>query len=75
MLLRLHIGAFLLRPVVELLLHQRRQHPAGTDRVHRHAIIGQLDRRHLGHADHAVLGRDIGDLLRARHQARAPRRC
>src|SRR6184192_1839627 len=52
------------RELVDLLLHQRRQHPAGTDRVAGDAAVRGLQRRHPGHADEAVLSRDIGNLVR-----------
>ena len=50
-------------------------HQPGTDGVEGDAVIGSLDRDDLGQADHAVLGRDIGDLVRRWRPARAPRRC
>ncbi len=59
---------------VHLLLHQRRQHPARADRVAGHAGGGRLQRRDLGQADDAVLGRDVGGLLAPRPPGRAPRR-
>ena len=45
------------RAVVDLLLDQRGQHPAGADGVAGHAGRGRLQRRHLGQADDAVLRR------------------
>ena len=58
-----------LRARIDLLLHEWRQHPAGADRVAGNAVIGRFDGHHLGHADNAVLGGDVGNFLRARHQA------
>ena len=49
--------------VVDLLLDQRRAHVAGADGVAGDAVLGGLERRHLGEAEHAVLGRDIGRLV------------
>ncbi|SPC17321.1 hypothetical protein CO2235_90195 [Cupriavidus oxalaticus] len=60
--------AFLLRAGFDLLLHQRRQHPARADRVGGHAGLRGFQRGHLGQADDAVLGCHIGRFLRRRHQ-------
>ena len=49
--------------VVDLLLHQRRQHPARADGVAGDAVVGGFERHRLGQADEAVLGGDVGDLL------------
>ena len=51
------------RAGVDLLLHQRREHPAGADRVAGDAGARVLERHHLGQPDDAVLGRDVGRLL------------
>src|SRR5437773_906204 len=52
--------------VRHLLLHERSEHPARTDRVARHARRGRLERDHLREAEHSVLGRDgLGHVGRA----------
>jgi len=65
----LHRGAVRCRPCLDLRLDERRQDPAGTDRIYRDAVVRALDRNRLGRPDHAVLRRDIGDLLPARDQS------
>jgi hypothetical protein len=54
---------------VDLLLHQRRQHPAGADGVAGDAGGGVLQRGDLGQAHDAVLGRHVGRFCRRGHQA------
>ena len=58
-----------LRLIVDLLLDQRRPDIAGADRVGGDAVLGAFQRDHLGEADHAVLGGDIGRLERRGDQA------
>ena len=48
----------------DLLLHERRQHVAGADRIAGDAVLGSLERHRLGEAEDAVLGRDVGRLER-----------
>jgi hypothetical protein len=54
---------------VDLLLHQGREHPARADGVDGDARGGGFQRRHLGEAHDAVLGRHVGALGRTGHQA------
>jgi len=61
-------NAFFLGTRVDLLLHQRRQHPARADRVDGEAGLRGLQRHRLGQADDAVLGGHVSRLLRGRHQ-------
>src|SRR5438034_2467366 len=55
--------------VRHLLLHERSEHPARTDRVARHARRGRLERDHLREAEHSVLGRDVSGLVHRADQA------
>src|SRR5207302_11012705 len=52
------------RQIVDLLLHERREHPAGTDGVAGDRRRGGLERDHLGKAQHAVLRGDVSPLRR-----------
>ena len=54
---------------LDLRLDQRRVDVAGADRVAGDAVLGRLQRRDLGEADDAVLGRHIGRLERRGDQA------
>ena len=54
---------------VDLRLDQRRPDIAGADGVAGDAGFGDFERRHLGEADDAVLGRDIGRLERRGDEA------
>ena len=56
-------------PIVDLLLHERRQHPAGADRVAGDSGGRGLERHDFRQAEDAVLRRDVGRLLRRRDQA------
>ena len=55
--------------IVDLLLHERRQHPAGADRVAGDAGGRGFERHDLGQSEDAVLRRDVGRLLRRRDEA------
>ena len=54
---------------VDLRLDQRRIDIARADGVAGDALLGRLERGHLGQAEHAVLGGDIGRLERRADQA------
>ena len=51
-----------LRLAFDLRLDERRPDVARADGVAGDALLGGLERRHLGQADDAVLGRDVGGL-------------
>src|SRR5262245_21548494 len=53
---------------VDLLLHERRQHPAGANRVTGYAIVCGLHGNNLGQSDKAMFGGDISNFLRTGHQ-------
>src|SRR5215212_9401343 len=55
---------FPLGNVVDLLLHQRRQHPARADRIAGHARSCRFERNHLGEPEHPMLCRNVGSLVR-----------
>ena len=57
------------RPRIDLLLHQRRQHPAGANGVAGHARRRVFQRRHLGQPNDAVLGGDISGFFGRADQA------
>ena len=59
---RLAVHVVLLHRVGDLRLDQRGQHVAGADGVAGDRLLGGLERDHLGEADDAVLGRDVGRL-------------
>jgi hypothetical protein len=62
------IRAFALGQRGDLLLDQRRPHPARADRIGGDAGARILQRGHLGEPHHAMLGRHIGRLVHRAHQ-------
>src|SRR5215813_3251196 len=54
--------------VVDLLRHERSEHPSRTDRVARHSRGGRLERHDLGEPDDAVLGGDVRRLVDRGHE-------
>src|SRR4051812_12358396 len=57
------------RPFAHLLLDQRRQHPAGTDRIAGDTGRRGLQCNDLGQTEHAVLGGDVSAFLHRCHQS------
>ncbi len=51
-----------------LTAHEVGHHGTGTDRVHRDAVLGALQRGGARQADHAVLRGHIGGFVRRRHE-------
>ena len=64
-----HFDAFPRGTIIDLLLNEGRQHPAGADGVASHARGGRLQRYDLGQTDNAVLRGHVGRLLGAGDKA------